>query len=63
MTKAEERRLRRELEKTKRLLEAERERSDMAFKAYGDALSDYVIAKLALDEMREILREVDNEQA
>jgi replicative superfamily II helicase len=61
MTKAEERRLRRELEKTKRLLEAERERSGMAFKAYGDALSDYVIAKLALDEIREILKEVDNE--
>ena len=63
MTKAEERRLRRELDKTKRLLEAERERSDMAFKAYGDVLAQYVSARLALDEMREILREVDNEQA
>jgi spore maturation protein CgeB len=63
MTKAEERRLRRELEKTKRLLEAERERSDMAFKAYGDVLAQYVSAKLALDEIREILREAHNEQA
>ena len=63
MTKAEERRLRTELEKTKRLLEAERERSAMAFKAYGDVLAQYVSARLALDEIREILREVDNEQA
>lgn len=48
-------RLKRRIARLEALLEAEKQRADMAWKAYGRVLYESVEAKTKLDEIRQVL--------
>ena len=52
----------REMERLKRLLEVERERSEKAWKAYKETLYELVDLRMQLDEIKAVLNQQQEEQ-
>ena len=52
----------REMERLKRLLEAERERSEKAWNAYKETLYELVDLRMQLDEIKAVLNQQQEEQ-